>query len=224
MNKWHYLFSFSSAAVFAAALAAAPAFAAANPQTSPAYAQTSATQMNAVNHYNDNNGQQSSGQHKAMQHSDVQAAIAKFKQEAPNIQDYFDHAYGYAVYPSVGKGGFVLGGAYGSGEVYKQGELVGYSTITKFDIGAQIGGQAFSEIIFFQDQQTFDHFTEGHYQFAANLTAVGVKSGGIATNDYSNGVAVFARTKGGLMAGASIGGQKFSFTPLSQAGSAATSN
>ncbi|MGH8161421.1 MAG: YSC84-related protein [Gammaproteobacteria bacterium] len=162
------------------------------------------------------NAQSNHAHHKAVTHQAVQKVIARYKKERPIIKHFFDNAYGYAVFPSVGKGGLVIGGAYGGGEVYKHDKLVGHATITKFDIGGQIGGQTFSEIVFFQNEKAFKHFTGGNYQFDANASAVGIKSGTSTTNSYSHGVAIFTHAKAGLMAGAAIGGQKFSFTPISE--------
>ncbi|MGH8273711.1 MAG: YSC84-related protein [Gammaproteobacteria bacterium] len=165
---------------------------------------------------NNGNGQAAQAQHRKPGHSDVQNTIAKFKQKAPQTAGLFNNAYGYAVFPSIGKGALVLGGAHGGGEVYKQGKLVGHATMTKFSIGAQAGGKMFSEVIFFQNAKAFKHFTGGNFQFSANATAAGAKSGATANNNYSNGVLVFTMTKAALMAGVNIGGQKFTYTPVSQ--------
>jgi len=144
----------------------------------------------------------------------VNAAIAKFKATDPSLERFFKDAYGYAVYPSVGKGGFWIGGAYGDGEVYEQDRLIGVTSITLVTIGPQIGGQAYSEIIFFRDKQALDTFTAGNFTFNAQVSAVAATAGAAANADYSSGVAVFTLVQGGLMAEATIGGQKFSFTPL----------
>ena len=146
--------------------------------------------------------------------SQVNAAIAHFKARDPSIERFFDDAYGYAIYPSVGKGGFWIGGAYGDGEVYEQGKLIGVTSITQVTFGPQIGGQAYSEIIFFRDKQALDNFKAGNFTFSAQLSAVAATAGAAKNAAYSNGVAVFTVAEGGLMAEATIGGQKFSFTPL----------
>ncbi len=151
------------------------------------------------------------------------------------VQPFFDNSFGYAVFPTVGKGGLVLGGAYGKGQVYKQKKLTGKITLSKISIGFQLGGQAFSEIIFLQDQRAYDEFTRGSFEFDATASAVAVTAGaqaaagsqgatagasaGPATGvqadiNYTKGMAVFVHTKGGLMYEAAIGGQKFEFTPL----------
>ncbi|MDV3239803.1 MAG: hypothetical protein LOY58_13250 [Gammaproteobacteria bacterium] len=139
--------------------------------------------------------------------------IAAFKNKDPGIKVFFDKAYGYAVFPTVGKGGIGIGGAYGKGEVYARGRRIGTSSLTQVTIGFQLGGQAYSEIIFFKDKATLDDFTSGNFEFSAQASAVAVTAGASADADYSNGVAIFTLAKGGLMYEASVGGQKFSFTP-----------
>jgi lipid-binding SYLF domain-containing protein len=165
--------------------------------------------------------------HQQVPRAKIQHTISQFKQNAPVTKQFFNDAYGYAVFPGVGKGGLVIGGAHGGGAVYRHGQLVGHTTITKFNIGAQAGGKTFSEVIFFKNSDAFKHFTGGNFQFSANATATGAKSSASENNYYSNGVAVFTMAGKGLMAGANIGGQKFSYTPINsanQAPGAATTN
>ena len=144
----------------------------------------------------------------------VEAAIASFKQHDPSMQRFFNEAYGYAIYPSVGKGGFWIGGAHGDGAVYQQGRLVGVTSITQITIGPQIGGQSYSEIIFFHDATALATFEAGNFTFSAQASAVAVTTGAAANAAWNNGVAVFTLVQGGLMAEATIGGQKFTFTPI----------
>ena len=125
---------------------------------------------------------------------------------------WFESAHGYAVFPEVGKAGFIIGGAHGKGQVYEKGKVVGYSSITQGSIGLQIGAQVFDEIIFFKDKVAFDAFRAGNYEFGAEVTAVALEKGASAQADYSKGVAVFVFGEGGLMAGAAVGGQKFAYT------------
>jgi len=160
--------------------------------------------------------------------------IAVFK-KAPEVQPFFKNAYGYAVFPTVGKGGIGIGGAYGKGQVYQKGKITGTAKLFKATIGFQLGGQAFSEIIFFEDKRAYDDFTSGNFEFDASVSAVAITAGaqakagtegttagasaGPATgtqakSDYRKGMAVFIHTKGGLMYEAAIGGQKFSFEPI----------
>ena len=144
----------------------------------------------------------------------VNAAIERFKQRDPSIRRFFDQAYGYAIYPSVGKGGFWIGGAHGDGAVYQQGHLVGVTSITQITIGPQIGGQAYSEVIFFRDATALTTFEAGNFTFSAQVSAVAATAGAAKNAAWNNGVAVFTATEGGLMAEATIGGQKFTFTPI----------
>lgn len=143
----------------------------------------------------------------------VKEAIANFKNTDPSMQVFFDKAHGYAIFPTVGKGGIGIGGAYGKGEVYEKGRMIGTTSLTQVTIGLQLGGQAYSEIIFFKDKATLNDFTGGNFEFSAQASAVAATAGASADADYSNGVAVFTIAKGGLMYEASVGGQKFSFTP-----------
>lgn len=170
--------------------------------------------------------------------SDARATIENFKRTDPTIQRFFDNAYGYAVFPNVGKGGLIAGGSFGEGVVFRQGqpmegdsdryepaqgqaaqdalgEVVGYSNITQATVGAQLGGQTFSQIIFFEDEGTFNRFVQrgerGSWGPTAQASAVAMTSGAAANSDYSSGVASFIRSKGGLMGEAAVGSQKFSF-------------
>jgi lipid-binding SYLF domain-containing protein len=148
------------------------------------------------------------------------------------VQPFFGKAYGYAVFPTVGKGGIGIGGAYGKGQVYRRGKVTGTTSLIKATIGFQLGGQLFSEIIFFQDKRAYNEFTSGNFEFdaAASVVAitvgaqakvgtegatagasVGPATGEQAKTSYRKGMAVFVHTKGGLMYEAAIGGQKFSF-------------
>jgi len=147
---------------------------------------------------------------------------------------FFNTAYGYAVFPTIGKAGIGIGGAHGKGRVYQAGNYVGNTTMTQVTIGFQLGGQAYSQIIFFQDKRSFDEFTGGNYEFSADASAVAITAGASASagtagssagasggqhdattvgSRYNKGMATFTVAKGGLMYEASIGGQKFSYTP-----------
>lgn len=141
------------------------------------------------------------------------AAVAEFKKSDPGMQVFFDKAWGYAAFPTVGKGGIGIGGAYGKGVLFEKGKAIGTSSLTQLTIGFQLGGQAYREIIFFKDKAAFDDFKAGKFELDAQVSAVAVTVGASADADYSHGVAVFTMAKGGLMYEASVGGQKFSFTP-----------
>ena len=148
------------------------------------------------------------------------------------VQPFFENAYGYAVFPTIGKAGIGIGGGYGKGQVYRGGKVTGTTSLVKLSIGFQLGGQAFSEIIFFQDKRAYDEFTGGNFEFDAAASAVAITAGvqvkagteGVtvlkidpsvngaqAETSYRKGMVVFVHAKGGLMYEAAIGGQKFSY-------------
>jgi len=137
--------------------------------------------------------------------------VAKFKKEAPDMAAFFSKARGYAVYPTVGKVGFGLGGAHGTGVVYENGKTIGTSSITQVSIGFQFGGQAYSEIVFFENKAAMDKFKKGDLELSAQASAVAVTKGVAAKTDFKNGFAIFTMTKGGLMYEASVAGQNLSF-------------
>jgi len=142
--------------------------------------------------------------------------IDVFLEQDPSMASWFDDSYGYAVFPTVTKGAAGVGGARGEGVVYEQGEAIGVSVLSQATIGLQLGGQAYSEVIFFRTQDALEDFTEGGFEFDAQASAVALTAGAAANADYSKGVAIFTATKGGLMYEASIGGQNFSYSPLDQ--------
>lgn len=146
--------------------------------------------------------------------SETQTAMANFRKADPAIDSFLDKAYGYAVFPTVGKGAIGVGGAYGQGEVFEQGKKIGYADLTQATIGLQLGGQAYSELIVFENKAALDRFKAGELAFAAQASAVALKSGATGNASYNDGVAVFTAGESGLMYEASIGGQKFSFQPL----------
>lgn len=149
------------------------------------------------------------------------------------VGDMFNSAYGYAVFPNIGKGGIGVGGAHGKGRVYVKGAHVGDTTMSQLTVGFQLGGQVYSQIIFFEDKRAFDEFTSGNFEFGAQATAVAITAGASATagttgaglgasgtkddararGEYYKGMAVFTVAKGGLMYEATIGGQKFTYKP-----------
>lgn len=162
--------------------------------------------------------------------------IGMFK-KADAVTPFFNNNYGYAVFPTIGKGGFIIGGSYGEGRVYQKEIVTGNVTLIKGSIGFQFGGQAFSQIIFFQDKRAYDEFTSSGFEFDGSASAVAVTAGaqaqtgtqggtaganaGPATGvqaeiGYFKGMAIFLQAKGGFMIEAAIGGQKFDFFPLAQ--------
>ena len=138
-------------------------------------------------------------------------ALRKAKTSDPSLTDVLNAAAGYAVFPAVGKGGAVIGGAYGKGVLYQNGWAIGYCDLSQATIGAQLGGQSYTEIICFETRQSVETFKEGRLQFNAQATAVALKSGAGANAQYRDGVMVFTTDEAGLMAEASIGGQQFTY-------------
>jgi lipid-binding SYLF domain-containing protein len=147
-------------------------------------------------------------------HTSVLNTRHRIEAQDPSLQKHIDNAYGYAIFPSVGKGGAVVGGAYGRGEVYEQGKRVGWADLSQATIGAQLGGQTFSELILFENKAALDSFKNGNLKFTANASAVAVKSGAADASKYADGVLVFVEPKAGLMLEAAIGGQSFSYKPM----------
>ncbi|RKX33769.1 MAG: hypothetical protein DRP71_09310 [Verrucomicrobia bacterium] len=150
--------------------------------------------------------------------------------KAEQVQPFLGSSYGFAVFPTIGKGGMGIGGAHGKGWVFRGGLSTGMTRMTQVTFGLQLGGQTFSQIIFFEDERAYENFTGGKFEFGAQASAVAITAGASASAstaggasagagssqakaDYSGGMAVFSRAKGGLMYEASLGGQKFSFHP-----------
>ena len=169
---------------------------------------------------------------------DVSTTIENFR--GAGAGEFIDDAYGYAVFPSIGKGGIGIGGAHGKGEVYRGGKLVGKTKMSQITYGLQLGGQVYSQMIFFRDERAFDDFTSGNFEFGAQATAVALTAGAQASTssggggntssgtdadsskvnasekqyDGRSGMATFTIAKGGLMYEATLGGQKFKYEPL----------
>jgi len=137
--------------------------------------------------------------------------IAKFKEKDPGMAKVFADAYGYAIFPTVGKGAIGIGGARGKGDVFERGKLVGKSSLTQVTIGFQLGGQAYSEVIFFKDKTALDDFKRGNFEFDAQVSAIALTARASRDLAYNRGVAIVTMAKGGLMYEASVGGQKFSY-------------
>lgn len=162
--------------------------------------------------------------------SEYDETIALFK-HAGDSAVFFKDCYAYAVFPTIGAGGFIVGGARGKGHVYMHDRLVGDATMTQLSIGLQAGGQAYSEIIFFKDKRDLDEFESGKFEFDASASAVAITASASASvgtdrlssqasraatdattnGDYQTGMAVFTIAKGGLMFAANIAGEKFSY-------------
>jgi lipid-binding SYLF domain-containing protein len=166
---------------------------------------------------------------------DYSATIDNFK-KIPQVAKFFDTAHGYAVFPNIGKGGLGVGGSHGKGQVYRGGELIGFTSTSDISIGLQAGGQAYAQIIFFENEEALIQFTGGNFAFAAGAEAIAVQakaeakasteqSGAHAsvsktedkattTAKYRDGMAVFTMAKGGLMYAATIAGQKYSYKAI----------
>ncbi len=142
------------------------------------------------------------------------SAMAEFKEARPGMNKWLHSAYAYAILPSVGAGAIGIGGAAGRGEVLRDGNLLGYCKMTQVNIGAQLGGQSFSELILFHDQYAFDRFESGQTTFDARATAVAASSGAGTAANYQYGVMVFTLPIDGLMVQAAIGGQHFTYAPV----------
>lgn len=144
----------------------------------------------------------------------VAQAIEEITTSDPGTQRFFDGSYGYAVFPSVGKGGFVVGGAHGNGLVYEQGTLVGTANLKQVNVGLQLGGQSYIQVIFFKGEEDLTRFKSGNLEFSGQVSAVAITAGASADIDYAKGVAVITKAKGGLMYEASLGGQSFTYRPI----------
>ncbi len=141
----------------------------------------------------------------------VQETVQTFKKKDPGLKRFFEKAYGYAVFPTIIKGAVGFGGAYGKGQVFQRGTLIGSASLSQGTIGFQLGGQSYSEIIFFEDKVAFERFKRNRLEFAAQASAIAAEAGASAKAAYSKSVAVFTLAKRGLMYEASIGGQAFKF-------------
>ena len=145
----------------------------------------------------------------------VREAVQLFKQTDSKIQKLYDTAQGYAVFPAVTKGAVGVGAAHDRGQVFEKGKLIGTADLTQVTIGAQLGGQKYAELILFETKEALDAFKSSEWAMAAEVSAVAAAEGAAANAKYQLGVLVFTITKDGLMFEASVGGQKFHFTPLS---------
>ncbi|MCH7524957.1 MAG: lipid-binding SYLF domain-containing protein [Bacteroidetes bacterium] len=140
-------------------------------------------------------------------------ALNEMIKDSPKLQTFVDKSYGYVVFPRVTKAGIGIGGAAGTGIVFRNHLDVGSSSLKQASIGLQLGGEQYSEVIFFENKKAYDHFINGKLKFNAQVSAVAITAGASVDAAYNEGVAVFTRTKGGLMYQASIGGQHFKFRP-----------
>ena len=143
----------------------------------------------------------------------AEAALAKAEAQSPELTTLCRTSAGYAVFPSIGKGAIGVGGAYGKGALYEHDQFAGYCDMTQASVGLQVGAQAYTEILCFENEQALDKFKTNQMAFDAQATAVAIEAGAGKNFDYTNGVAVVTTDEKGLMAEASLGGQKFTYQP-----------
>jgi len=156
--------------------------------------------------------------------SHADTGLQQFLAQDSHLQDVINNSVGYVVFPEVGKGAVGIGGASGHGVVYKNGQPSGTVTLTQVSVGPQVGGQTYSELIVFQNEQALNRLMNNSLEFGAAAEATIVKAGAAAAARFDNGVAVYILPKGGLMAGANINGQKFNYSQSNDMGSSSNSS
>lgn len=142
---------------------------------------------------------------------DAKEAKTAFMNANAELEGMLSSAAGYAIFPNVGKGAWILGGGAGNGIVYENGQLAGYAELRQIDIGFQFGGKAFRELIVFQTQEALDKFKEGDFEFGGSASAVIWDKGKGEAITFENGVGVAIMPKAGAMVGISVGGQEFDY-------------
>ena len=146
--------------------------------------------------------------------SESSTAKTAFIKTDPSMVALFESSYGYVIFPKIGKGGFIVGGSGGDGILYEKGESIGVVKTGQVTVGAQIGGQAYREVIFFENEDALGRMKASKMEFSSQISAVAVKSGVSKNAKYTDGALVFTQDLGGLMAEATVGGQKFKYTPF----------
>ncbi|TBW27105.1 YSC84-related protein [Gramella sp. KN1008] len=144
--------------------------------------------------------------------NDAENAKKAFKNSNKELASLFNSAYGYAIFPNVGKGAYILGGAAGNGVVYEQGKMIGFAELRQVDIGLQIGGQAFRQVLLFKTKEALDEFKSGDYELSGSVSAVVIEEGEAKSIRFKDGVAVATMPKAGAMVEISVGGQKFEYS------------
>lgn len=142
------------------------------------------------------------------------AAVETMTAKDASLRDFINKSHGYAIFPDVGKAGAIIGGAYGRGVVYEQGRPIGFAELNQASIGAQIGGQSYSELVVFENEGALNRLKAGNLDVGAEMSAVALKAGAAGAARFEGGVAIFQMPKGGLMAAAAINGQKLNFQPM----------
>ncbi|MFQ5757532.1 MAG: YSC84-related protein [Acidiferrobacterales bacterium] len=143
----------------------------------------------------------------------AQKTVHAFEKNDPSLAALFRNSHGYVVFPKIGKGGAIIGGARGKGLVYEKGAVIGEASLTQVTVGLVLGGETFSQVIFFENQKALARFKENRLEFAAQATATAVNAGSGAQHQFDNGMAVYTMARKGAMGEAAIGGQKFHYTP-----------
>jgi len=146
--------------------------------------------------------------------TEAERAIKVFQGADSGLTNSFSRAAGFAIFPSVGKGGLIFGAEHGNGLVYEKGKPVGETTVTEINFGAQIGGQSFYEVIFFETPEALANFKESNFEMSAKVSAVAAAEGASLNAKYRDGVMVFTLPRSGLMVQATVGGQKFKYKQL----------
>ena len=148
--------------------------------------------------------------------AEVEDTISLFKEKDPELEELFARSAAYVVLPFIGEGGFIVGGAAGEGEAFVGGEYVGKVKVSEVSVGALVGGQTFSQLVFFEKPVHFERLRHGAYEFGSEVTAVAAHKGVAKNAVFEDGVVAFVLPRKGLMASASIGGQKLTFIPASE--------
>jgi Las17-binding protein actin regulator len=143
--------------------------------------------------------------------NEVKKAIKSLVNDNPTIENHFNEAYGFAIFPVITKAGLGIGGAGGKGLVFEDKTVIGRASLAQATLGLQAGGQQYQEVVFFENKEALDKFKAGKIKFSGQASAVALKAGASTDIDYQDGVAIFTKVKGGIMAEASVGGQNFKY-------------
>jgi lipid-binding SYLF domain-containing protein len=154
-----------------------------------------------------------SSEERAVIRDEAQATVKKMEAKDPSLADLMRRGYGYVVFPSVGKGGLIVGGAFGRGAAYERGNYIGDAELSQGSIGAQLGGVTFAEVVVFETAEALNKFKEGKFEFGADAQAVILKAGAAGATSFRNGVAVIQMPSGGAFAGVALTGQKLKYLP-----------
>lgn len=141
------------------------------------------------------------------------AALKEWNLDVPGVEAFAGRSYGYAVFPAITKAGIGVGGAYGRGVVYEQGRHIGYADVSHGSLGLQVGGQAYQELVVFDDRPALERFTQDRLDFSADTSGVLFRAGYVASVRFGDGVTLFFRPIGGAMGDVSMGGRRFTFVP-----------